>query len=200
MPRFWKPLSSLLIGGGVLLAAWPFGQTLYGKWSQRSLAAQFQKEEASAVRVQKTKTRPAQKVVARKVQLAPWPLTKITIPDIDLDAYVVQGWDDASLRGGPGHYERSSAPGEGNCVIAGHRNVYGSPFANLDRLFPGSSVILENKNGTFTYTVDSTTSASSSDWSVTLPPAPGSPPVLTLMTCTLPHTPSRVIVKAYLSQ
>lgn len=199
MPRFWKPLSSLLIGGGVLLAAWPLGQTLYGKWSQRSLAAEFQKEEATAIRVQKPKAQPVQKVAAQKVQLAPWPLTKITIPDIDLDAYVVQGWDDVSLRRGPGHYDRSSALGEGNCVIAGHRNVYGSPFGNLDRLFPGSSVILENKNGTFTYLVDSITTTSASDWSVTRLPAPGSPPVLTLMTCTLPHTPSRVIVKAYLS-
>ena len=200
MPRFWKPLSSLLIGGGVLLAAWPFGQTLYGKWSQRSLAAQFQKEEASTVRIQTPKSHPVQKVVAQKTQLAPWPLTRITIPDIDLDAYVVQGWDDVSLRRGPGHYARSSAIGAGNCVIAGHRNVYGSPFANLDRLFPGSTILLENKTGTFTYTVDSTTTTSSSDWSVTKPPAAGSPPILTLMTCTLPHTPSRVIVKAYLSQ
>ncbi|RYF36978.1 MAG: class D sortase [Cytophagaceae bacterium] len=191
-------MSSVLIGAGVVLAAWPFGQTLYGKWSQRSLAAQFQKEEAAAVRVRKPKA--IQKVVARKVKIAPWPLTKITIPDIDLDAYVVQGWDDVSLRRGPGHYERSSAPGEGNCVIAGHRNVYGSPFGNLDRLFPGTSIILENKNGTFTYLVDSTTTAASTDWSVTLPPANGAPPVLTLLTCTIPHTPSRVVVKAFLSQ
>ncbi|BCM91080.1 hypothetical protein IAD21_02944 [Abditibacteriota bacterium] len=198
MPRFWKPLSSLLIGGGVVLALWPFGQTLYGKWSQRSLAAEFQQEEAAAKRVPKPK--PSKKVVAQKIQVAPWPLTKITIPDIDLDAYVVQGWDDVSLRRGPGHYERSAAPGEGNCVIAGHRNVYGSPFGNLDRLLPGASIILENKNGTFTYLVDSITTTSASDWSVTRPPAPGSAPVLTLLTCTLPHTPSRVIVKSYLSQ
>ncbi len=200
MPRFWKLLSSLLIGGGVILAAWPFGQTLYGKWSQRSLAAQFQQEEATARRVHKAK--PAQKVAVAgpKVQIALWPLTKITIPDLDLDAYVVQGWDDVSLRRGPGHYERSSAPGEGNCVIAGHRNVYGSPFGNVDRLLPGASIILENKNGTFTYLVDSITSTSASDWSVTRPPAAGATPVLTLLTCTLPHTPSRVVVKAYLSQ
>ncbi|RYX85231.1 class E sortase [bacterium] len=200
VPRFWKPLSSLLIGGGVILALWPFGQTLYGKWSQRSLAAEFQKEEAAAMRVHKPKSKPVQVAAPRKANIAPWPLTKITIPDIDLDAYVVQGWDNVSLRRGPGHYENSSALGEGNCVIAGHRNVYGSPFANLDRLLPGASIILENKNGSFNYVVDSTTAVSASDWSVTKQPPAGSPASLTLMTCTIPHTPSRVIVKAYLSQ
>lgn len=199
MRRFLKPLSSLLIGGGVLLALWPLGQTLYGKWSQRTLAAQFQSEKKSSSqsaakpKIQKVAASPAAKI-------APWSLTKITIPDIDLDAYVVQGWDDASLRRGPGHYERSSLPGQGNCVIGGHRNVYGSPFDKLDTLFPGSSIVLENENGSFTYAVDSISTTSASDWSVTLPPQPNQRPVLTLVTCTIPHTPNRVILRAILSQ
>ncbi len=196
MRRFLKPLSSLLIGGGVLLALWPVGQTLYEKWSQKTLAAQFQSESNSLPkRAPKVK-----KVAAPAPKIASWPLTKITISDINLDAYVVQGWDDATLRRGPGHYERSSLPGEGNCVIAGHRNVYGSPFADVDRLYPGSAITLTNKDGSFTYLVDSISSTSASDWSTTLPPATGARPVLTLLTCTLPHTPSRVVVKAFLSQ
>ena len=197
MRRFLKPLSSLLIGGGVLLALWPVGQTLYGKWSQRTLAAQFA-SEASSFPTRATKPK-AHKIAAPVQKIAPWPLTKITISDINLDAYVVQGWDEASLRRGPGHYERSSPLGEGNCVIAGHRNVYGSPFADLDRLYPGSPITLTNRNGSFTYLVDSISSTSASDWSATFPPAPGQRPVLTLLTCTLPHTPSRVVVKAFLA-
>lgn len=194
-----KPLSSLLIAGGVVLAAWPFGQTLYGKWSQRSLAAQFQAEEKSfPKRAAKPKLRKTS--AARKVKIAPWPLTKMVAPDINLNAFVVQGWEDDKLRRGPGHYELSSQPGEGNCVIAGHRNVYGSPFGDLDRLFPGSLINLENRNGTFTYVVDSISVASASDWRVTEPPPPGARPMLTLLTCTLPHTPNRVVVRAFLSQ
>lgn len=193
-----KPLSSLLIGGGVLLALWPLGQTVYGKWSQRNLAAQFE----SDAKFPKNRAKPkAFKVAApRKIKIAPWPLTKLTISDINLDSYVVQGWDDAHLRGGPGHYERSSQPGEGNCVIAGHRNVYGSPFGDLDKLYPGSTIVLTNRNGSFTYVVDSISTASASDWRVTLPPAPNERPILTLVTCTLPHTPSRVVLRAILSQ
>ncbi len=194
-----KPLSSLLIVGGVLLAAWPFGQTLYGKWSQKSLAAQFQVEEKSfpkgAVKPKIQKTSVVQKRI-----IAPWPLTKISAPDINLNAFVVQGWEDDHLRRGPGHYELSSLPGAGNCVIAGHRNVYGSPFGDLDRLFPGAYITLENRGGTFTYVVDSISVASASDWSVTQAPPAGSRPVLTLLTCTLPHTPERVVVRALLAQ
>jgi len=196
--RFLKPLSSLLIGGGVLLALWPVGQTLYGKWSQRSLAAEFQ-SEAKSFPKRATKPRTRKIAAPQAPKITPWPLTKITISDINLDAYVVQGWDDVSLRRGPGHYERSAQPGEGNCVIAGHRNVYGSPFGDLDRLYPGSTITLTNRNGTFTYVVDSISTTSASDWSATFPPAPGQRPVLTLLTCTLPHTPSRVVVKAFLS-
>lgn len=193
-----KPLSSLLIAGGVLLAAWPLGQTLYGKWSQRSLAAQFQSQEKSFSR---HPAKPIQKTSAvSKQAIAPWPLTKISAPDIKLNAFVVQGWEDDRLRRGPGHYELSSLPGTGNCVIAGHRNVYGSPFGDLDRLFPGSTISLENRTGTFTYVVDSISVASASDWSVTQPPPTNSRPVLTLLTCTLPHTPERVVVRALLSQ
>ena len=196
MKPFLKPLSTLLIAGGVVLAAWPFGQTLYGRWSQRSLAAQFEGQAKAPATVPK----PSAVVAAAPATPAPWPLTKISAPDIHLDAYVVQGWDDTALRRGPGHYELSSPPGQGNCVIAGHRNVYGSPFGDLDRLFPGASIVLSNKDGTFTYVVDSTETASASDWRVTQPPAPGSRPILTLLTCTLPHTPSRVVVRAILSR
>lgn len=193
-----KPLSTLLIAGGVCLALWPVGQFAYGKWSQNRLAAQFQTQPKP-----KPKTKTKAKVVKTSVQkpkIAPWPLTKISIPDINLDAYVVQGWDDASLRRGPGHYERSSLPGTGNCVIAGHRNVYGSPFGDLDRLAPGSVVTLENRDGTYSFIVDSISVASASDWSVVAQPAPGSPPMLTLVTCTLPHTPNRVVVRAFLAE
>ena len=194
-----KPLSSLLIAGGLVLAAWPFGQTLYGKWSQRSLAAQFQTEEKSFPRqARKAKIQTASALA--KPKIARWPLTKMSIPDINLNAFVVQGWEDDRLRRGPGHYELSSPLGEGNCVIAGHRNVYGSPFGDLDHLYAGSNITLENRNGTFTYVVDTITTASASDWSVTQPPPPGSRPVLTLLTCTLPHTPNRVVVRALLAQ
>jgi len=195
-----KPLSSLLIVGGVVMFAWPFGQTLYGKWSQRTLAAQFAASQKGAPLSAKAKGKILPVSAKKKMAIAPWPLTKISVPGIGLNAYVVQGWDEAHLRRGPGHYELSAPLGEGNCVIMGHRNVYGSPFGDLDKLFPGTPVVLQNQSGTFTYIVDSTSVASASDWRVTLPPPSGARPVLTLLTCTLPHTPNRVVVRALLAK
>lgn len=182
-----------------MLALWPVGQTVYGRWSQRNLAQEFAREEKSFPK-HPPKVKATKVVAPRKAVIAPWPLTKITISDISLDSYVVQGWDESNLRRGPAHYERSSPPGEGNCVIAGHRNVYGSPFGDLDRLMAGENIVLSNRNGTFNYVVDSISSVSATDWSVTAPPPPGGIPVLTLLTCTLPHTPSRVMIKALLVQ
>jgi len=194
-----KLLSSLLIAGGVLLFAWPFGQTLYGKWSQRTLAAQFEAAQKAAPALA-SQTKIARTQAPTAANIAPWPLTKISIPDIKLSAYVVQGWEDEHLRRGPGHYDLSSPLGTGNCVLAGHRNVYGSPFGDLDKLAPGNLITLQNKSGTFTYIVDTTTVASASDWRVTQAPPPNARPVLTLLTCTLPHTPNRVVVRALLAQ
>ena len=79
----------------------------------------------------KTAAKPAQK----------WPLTKISIPDIDLETYAVQGWDEAALRRGPGHDPASAMPGTGNCVLAGHRNIYGSYFYNVDQIMAGAPIV-----------------------------------------------------------
>ncbi|RYG62317.1 class D sortase, partial [bacterium] len=127
---------------------------------------------------------------------APWALTKFSIPDIELETFVVQGVDSAALRRGPGHDPNSSLPGQGNCVIAGHRNVYGSFFYRLDELIPGKPIILENKNGKWTYIVNSVFTTGDTDLSVLAPPPNPKEPVLTLITCTLPHSSSRIILRA----
>ena len=128
----------------------------------------------------------------------PWPLTKLKIPDLNLETFVVQGVDGPSLRRGPGHDPDSAMPGTGNCVIVGHRNVYGSYFYNLDQLMTGAPIVLQSRKGTFTYLVSSLFAVPDADMSVLDPPAPGAPAELTLITCTLPHTDNRVILRATL--
>lgn len=56
---------------------------------------------------------------------AAWPPTPLIIPDLNLDAVVVQGVTPDELRRGPGHDAQSDKPGGRNCVIAAHRNVGG---------------------------------------------------------------------------
>ena len=81
-------------------------------------------------------------------------LTRIQIPAIGVDVVVVQGIGSSALRAGAGHYPATPLPCEpGNVAIAGHRTTYGKPFANLDDLKPGDTIVLTTPVGQCTYTV-----------------------------------------------
>lgn len=81
-------------------------------------------------------------------------LTRIVIPDIDLDVVVVEGTTASALRAGAGHYPSTPLPCEvGNVAIAGHRTTYGRPFHNVDLLKPGSEITLQTPIGSCTYQV-----------------------------------------------
>jgi LPXTG-site transpeptidase (sortase) family protein len=197
---------------GIAIALWPLGQKAYGVWSQRELEAQWEQttrgtsKKADAKReTQDVKTKSQSSRVSfstsgsgSRKPVAPWPMTRISIPDIGVNAVVVQGLDEKSLARGPGHDPNSALPGQpGNCVIAGHRNVYGAWFYRLDELWAGSKIELQTPDGNATYYVVSVRTVSESDGSVRLPPTePNARPRLTLITCTLPHTPNRIIVTA----
>lgn len=81
-------------------------------------------------------------------------LTRIKIPDIDIDVVVVEGTTASALRAGAGHYPDTPLPCEvGNVAIAGHRTTYGRPFHNVDLLKVGSKITLETPIGSCTYEV-----------------------------------------------
>ena len=81
-------------------------------------------------------------------------LTRIVIPDINIDVVVVEGTTASALRAGAGHYASTPLPCEiGNVAIAGHRTTYGRPFHNVDLLQPGSEITLQTPIGNCTYEV-----------------------------------------------
>ena len=81
-------------------------------------------------------------------------LTRIVIPDIDVDVVVVEGTTASALRAGAGHYPDTPLPCEiGNVGIAGHRTTYGRPFHNLDLLKPGMEITLQTPIGECTYKI-----------------------------------------------
>lgn len=81
-------------------------------------------------------------------------LTRIIMPDIDIDVVVVEGVSASALRAGAGHYPNTPLPCEiGNVAIAGHRTTYGRPFHNVDLLGPGSEITLQTPVGSCTYEV-----------------------------------------------
>ncbi len=81
-------------------------------------------------------------------------LTRIIIPDIDVDVVVVEGTTASALRAGAGHYPDTPLPCEvGNVAIAGHRTTYGRPFHNVDLLEPGMKITLQTPIGECTYEI-----------------------------------------------
>ncbi len=84
------------------------------------------------------------------------PVGRIAMPSLGRSTVVVQGTDTSSLRKGPGHYPKTSFPGEGGTVaVAGHRTTYGAPFRTIDRMKRGDEVVMEMPYGRFTYAVES---------------------------------------------
>lgn len=71
----------------------------------------------------------------------------INIPEIGVNAAVVEGVGVQDLEKGPGHYPNSPMPGQlGNAAIAGHRTTYGAPFYRLDELRPGDPIYISTKD------------------------------------------------------
>lgn len=151
---------------------------------------------------------PPTKVAATKVatttvatpKAAPqWQPAQLIIPDIYIDAPVVRGVNDAALRNGVGHDPLSNLPGQkGNCVIAGHRNVWGAWFWHLPRLKPGSLIYVQMPQKRYTYRVAFTRTVLPHDTSLLEPPTGPAAPRLTLYTCTKPKTENRFVVVANL--
>lgn len=134
-PQRARRLRRTLTAGAVLLAlvgtgllAYPFATDLWAARLQRGLAGGLS-ASAEDYRAGKIKSGEA--------------LTRLEIPELDVDVVVVEGTSLAALRAGAGHYPDTPLPGEaGNVAIAGHRTTYGRPFNRMDELVAGDKVIL----------------------------------------------------------
>lgn len=126
------------------------------------------------------------------------PPLRLVIPDIGLDAMVVEGVDPTALSQGPGHDPASALPGApGNCVIAAHRNMYGWWFYHLGKLGSNSIIKLRMPGQTLTYKVAKLAVVHDTNTAILDDPAnPNAAPRLTLYTCALPHGSRRIVVVA----
>ena len=80
---------------------------------------------------------------------------RISIPSIGVSRYVVAGVRLKDLERGPGLFPGSPLPGQkGNVAIAGHRTTFGAPFSRIDEIQNNEKIILESRDGTFTYRVN----------------------------------------------
>ncbi len=111
----------------------------------------------------------------------------ITIPSINVDAYILDGETAHRMDYGPWHFPLSSYPGaKGNMVIIGHRFAELPPsqntFFNLDKIMVGDKILITQKGGiSYTYTVTETKVVEKNDRSVL---ADHGDYRITLITCT----------------
>lgn len=121
----------------------------------------------------------------------------LSIPRVALDAVVLHGSDNQTLRRGPGHLEHTALPGKvGNVVIAGHRDSF---FRQLRDVTVGDDVFIDTTEGHFHYRVTSMRVVKSQDLSVLDQTGDAT---LTLITCypfwVLGPAPDRFVVRAAL--
>ena len=74
-----------------------------------------------------------------------WPVSRLRVPRLGVDLYVLAGDNGSSLAFGPGHRFGSATPGEnGNCLISGHRDTH---FAFLKELEQDDGIWLQTMDG-----------------------------------------------------
>jgi len=120
---------------------------------------------------------------------------KLTIPRLASAVYVVEGRSRKDFRRGPGYIEGSSRPGEdGNCIIAGHRDLH---FRVLKNIKVGDEITIESPGRRFSYLVSSVEVVSPRNKRALLPMYARQ---LTLVTCYpfyyVGPAPERFIVRA----
>lgn len=125
----------------------------------------------------------------------------LVIPDIDVNAAIVEGETSKALELGIWHRPKTSTPDKGgNTVLAGHRFLYTSgprTFYHLDKLSVGDRVVVYWHKVRYEYIVDSVVVASPLAIEIE---QPTSQPTLTLYTCTPLFTvDKRLVVRAHLA-
>ena len=95
-------------------------------------------------------------------------------------------------KGAFGHYKDTAYVGEvGNYSLAAHRQTYGAPMRNVDKLKAGDPIIVGTKDAYFVYYVNSSYVVSPNDVDVVapVPKQPETKPTERLMTITTCHPP-----------
>jgi sortase A len=140
-------LAASLLG----FAAWlAFGSRLYYDRVQHDDYASFRAELALAT----APTGPTNPANPKQLLALGTPVAVLSIPQIGLNAVVLEGTTSDVLEGGPGHLRDTQMPGQaGVCEILGRRAAYGGPFARLSSLNPGDIFTVTTGQGVTRYRV-----------------------------------------------
>lgn len=144
--RAWARMALTTVSIGLLVGAvGTIGYPFYTNLLQDRIQARLDRQLASPELLEAYRD--------RNVQVGD-SLTRILIPDLDVNVVVVEGTTASALRAGAGHYPETPLPCEvGNVAIAGHRTTYGRPFHSVEQLVVGDEITLETPIGSCTYAV-----------------------------------------------
>lgn len=74
-----------------------------------------------------------------------WPVARLTVPDLDIDQFVLAGATGNALAFGPGLDAAGAVPGEaGTAILAGHRDTH---FRFLEALQPRTALFIQRADG-----------------------------------------------------
>lgn len=194
-PRKSRPVLTLfiwlIIFIGLALMAYPMASDYYAVYSQNRLMAEMENPEIIKPEPESEESQPVAGEEIKEFQGA-----ILEIPKLNISVAVLKGTSQVELAKGPGWYEESALPGEGNTAIAGHRTMHGAWFRHVDQLSEGDPIYLKHSGRTYHYQVEKVYPVASNDWSV-IDPTPS--PVLTLTTChPVGSAAQRLVVRALL--
>jgi len=201
MRKFFRPtlkkLSLLLILVGVGIIMYVPATWLWSWYDRRGLDNDFDHKTVPTVPFGDVSEAEKLKQLAlefRKELKPEETIARLEIPKIGINAIVVEGTQEGSLRKGPGHVENTPIPGmQLNVSIAGDRVLYGGPFLNLDELENGDEVHLTTTYGIFDYVISSKSFTTPEDVTVL---DFGKQEAITLITCDPPwDTARRMVLK-----
>ena len=148
-----------LMALGIAAVAYAGGALAYGDVAERYASWRFV-QEARAAAVERTL--PA--VDSRADVHEGDRVGRLEIPRLGLSVMVFQGIRESALVAGAGHVPGTPPPGgDGNVVIAAHRDTY---FRRLSGILPGDRIRVVTLRGTYEYVVDSSETVDPGDTQV----------------------------------
>ena len=191
--RFLRWLRNAFFAAGVLALGYSGFVMLDTKLYQAAQARRFQQQ------LESVRPASARAAGAGNLPVPPAPrgtLGRIEIARIGIEAMILEGTDERTLRRAVGHFPGTALPGQpGNVAIAGHRDTF---FRALRNVQHDDEITLTTLSGAYRYLVDSSRIVAPEDTQV-LDDSDGK--MLTLVTCYpfyfVGPAPKRFIVRAH---
>jgi len=153
-------LRRVLMALGIAAVVYAGGVLAYGDVAQRYASWRFVRETRAAAAVERT----LPPVDSRADVHEGDRVGRLEIPRLGLSVMVFQGIRESALLAGAGHVPGTPPPGgDGNVVIAAHRDTY---FRRLSGILPGDRIRVVTLRGTYEYVVDSSETVDPGDTQV----------------------------------